>query len=351
MKINQTPYRTSRNYEINNIEIDESLFDKKLLPFANFAVENAQKSEIDGNMKVKTDASIDKKLSEQLEKSANKKVKLMIDKDTDAPIVVTYTFDGKHQNLADVLNIVVAKNVKAQVIVNYQSSVKAYHNCQIKSEVEENGKLDVCVSSNLDEESSSFVLFENILSERAQINHTIIDFGCKNSIQNFHAKLLGDEAKCDLKAMYLGKNDDVIDLNYLQDVYGKNCEATINVVGTLDEIATKNFKGTINFVKGCKKSFGAEDEFCMLLSKDAKSKALPMLLCGEEDVDGRHSSSVGKADAKELFYVMSRGLSQNEALKLIVKAKLNVIVDSIFDEEFKTKMLKEIDGKLNNEKN
>ena len=41
----------------------------------------------------------------------------------------------------------------------------------------------------------------------------------------------------------------------------------------------------------------------MLLSDKAKSKALPMLLCTEEDVEGNHSTATGKLDEKELFYI------------------------------------------------
>ena len=47
--------------------------------------------------------------------------------------------------------------------------------------------------------------------------------------------------------------------------------------------------------KRFKKAKGTENEACMLLSDKAKSLALPMLLCTEEDVDGEHSTSSGKS--------------------------------------------------------
>ncbi len=55
----------------------------------------------------------------------------------------------------------------------------------------------------------------------------------------------------------------------------------------------------------------------MLLSDKAKSIALPMLLCTEDDVEGNHSTASGKVDNKELFYIMSRGLSYKEAVNLL----------------------------------
>ena len=81
----------------------------------------------------------------------------------------------------------------------------------------------------------------------------------------------------------------------------------------------------------------------MLLSNEARSIALPMLLCSEEDVEGNHSSSTGKVDEKALFYLMSRGISQKEAMQLIIKAKFNKVLEQIEDEELKNEILEKID--------
>ena len=84
----------------------------------------------------------------------------------------------------------------------------------------------------------------------------------------------------------------------------------------------------------------------MLLSDTAKSLALPMLLCSEEEVEGNHSTSAGKIGEKELFYMMSRGWSQKEAMKLMVRAKFNKILKDISKEELKEEILNQIDKRL-----
>ena len=85
----------------------------------------------------------------------------------------------------------------------------------------------------------------------------------------------------------------------------------------------------------------------MLLSKDAKSIALPMLLCSEEDVEGNHSSSAGKIGEKELFYIMSRGFELKEAMKLMVRAKFNKILENIKNDELRNEIIEKINEKLN----
>ena len=136
-------------------------------------------------------------------------------------------------------------------------------------------------------------------------------------------------------------------MNYIGELRGKKSNIDIDVQGALKDKAKKHFKGTIDFKKGCKKAKGNENEACMLLSDTARSLALPMLLCSEEDVEGNHSSSAGKIGEKELFYIMSRGFELKDAMKLMVRARFNKILQNIKDEELKEEILEEIDKRLN----
>ena len=84
----------------------------------------------------------------------------------------------------------------------------------------------------------------------------------------------------------------------------------------------------------------------MLLSDKARSLALPMLLCEEEDVEGNHSTSAGKIGEKELFYIMSRGFELKEALKLMLRAKFNKVLENIHVEELKEQIISEMEARL-----
>ena len=136
------------------------------------------------------------------------------------------------------------------------------------------------------------------------------------------------------------------DLNYIAHLKGEKSAINIDVQGALNGEAKKHFKGTIDFKKGCKKAKGSESEYCMLLSNKAKSIALPILLCTEDDVEGSHAAASGKVDEQALFYVMSRGIARKEAIKLLVKANFSKIISGIKDEKLKEQILDEIDKKL-----
>ena len=87
----------------------------------------------------------------------------------------------------------------------------------------------------------------------------------------------------------------------------------------------------------------------MLLSKKAKSKAVPLLLCEEDDVSGEHAAASGKIDENKLFYLMSRGLNYNDARRIIIEGAFNPIIDKISSEEIRTEILAKIKECLDNE--
>lgn len=349
LELNQSPILTTRNYGINNAKVDDSIFCTRFSVFKNVKIENDCGFLKKNAKKVAFFNKIGEPFDEQLEKKSNVNLLFEIDKSEQKPLQISFDFDDKNCALVQQLMVVVKDGMQAKLVINLCGKTKAYHNGLIKVDCEENSKVDVLLVSDFEKESTNILRIENCVEKNAELNFTIIDFANGTTIENYYSKLCGDVSQSNLRTLYIAGGESFVDLNFLQDVFGKAAKASIETVGALFGSATKHFKGTINFEKGCKKSRGSEDELCLLLSKNAKSKALPMLLCTEEDVDGKHSSSVGKVGERELFYIMSRGFSKAEALKLFVKAKFNSILDKLFDEEIKQKLIEIIDRKLSYE--
>ena len=187
----------------------------------------------------------------------------------------------------------------------------------------------------VNEEAISIYAIENEIDKSASLEYTIVEMGGKAKISNYYSNIKGDFAKNYLNMVYLGKENEVIDINYNMELYGKKSEANINIQGAIKDNAKKNFKGTIDFKKGSIKSIGKEKENCIILSPTAKSRSMPMLLCHEEDVEGEHGVSSGKIDENKLFYIMTKGISYEDAKKLIIKANFNEIINNIEDEDLR----------------
>ena len=343
LKLNETPVRTSSNFLINNIKLENVVIPEKLEMFQNVMVTGTESFNKDIN-KQHLNYGLSEELEENVFYKANSQIAIKV-KENDN-IKVTYDFDDDNLQLVNQIDICATGN--ANIIIEYKSSTnkECFHNGVIKVFAKENAKLNITVINLLNSNSEHFEAMENILEDNSDLNYTIIDIGGKNSIQNYYSNIIGKSAKNDLKTIYLGSENQIKDINYIAELRGQKSFVDIDVQGALKENAKKNFKGTIDFKKGCKKAKGNENEFCMLLSEKAKSLALPMLLCTEDDVEGNHSTASGKVDKEQLFYIMTRGLSYKEAVKLIVRANFNKTIERILDEEVKQNIIKEIDERL-----
>lgn len=350
MILNETPIRTSKNFGINNIEIKDIEIPKEKEEFNGLTIiGDMSEFEISNNTKnMLLTYGAGKDLEQQIYEMANQSIKIIVKANNNKTINLEFNFDEDNVNLIDNIDIVANQDTEATVIIKYMSdtSNQYYHNGILKIKAQQSAKLNVVVVNMLNNKSNNFLSIENQLEEASRVKYTIVDFGGKNSITNYYSNLVGKEAKSDLNTIYLGTDEQLFDINYIVELRGEKTDANIEVQGALKDNAKKNFKGTIDFKKGSKKAKGNENEFCMLLSDTAKSKALPMLLCTEEDVEGNHSSAAGKVEEDMVFYIMSRGLSYKEAMKLIVKAKFNNILESIESEELREIILNEIDERL-----
>lgn len=345
LKLNETPVRTSRNFRINNIKLEDIELPGELTKFNNIEIktENSKISEDVSNTKLKFGTSIE--LEENIIKNSNSNIKIeTIGKKEN--IEITYKFDDNNLNLVNNLEIIADGQV--DIIIKYESKTEkeCFHNGIIKLNAKENAKVNICIINLLNDKTNNFEAIENELKQNSDVNYTIIDIGAKNSISNYYSNIIGNNAKNDLKTIYLGTGNQIKDINYIAHLIGEKTLVDIDVQGALNDNAKKNFKGTIDFKKGCKKAKGNENEYCMLLSDTAKSIALPMLLCTEADVEGNHSTASGKAEKEALFYIMSRGISYKEAIKLIIRARFNEIIERIKDEKLQEKILEEIDRRL-----
>ena len=350
MKLNETPIRTSRNFNINNIKLEDFVIPNEVNDFNNVEIiKESSKVEISDDVsKANLVYGLNEELTNEVNEKANKNLKIVVNRKTENTTRLYFTLDKTNLELIENIEIVAEEDTKATIILKYETekNLECYHNGILRVNAKKNAKVKVVVVNLLNTLSNNFLAIENVLEENSKVKYTIVDFGGCRSITNYYTDLVGEKSDNELNTIYLGKENQVFDLNYIGELRGEKSNVNIEVQGALKDSAKKHFKGTIDFKKGCKKAVGNENENCMMLSDKARSLALPMLLCSEEDVEGNHSTASGKIGEKELFYIMSRGFTLKEAQKLMVRAKFNKILENVKDEELKEQILQEIDERL-----
>lgn len=87
-----------------------------------------------------------------------------------------------------------------------------------------------------------------------------------------------------------------------------------------------SYRGLVVIKKGAVGSKSSTRCDGLMLDAVSKATTLPSLEVEENDVTVSHEAAVGKVGEEQLFYLMSRGLSESEATKLIVSGFIEPIV-------------------------
>lgn len=268
------------------------------------------------------------------------------------PIKIEFKMDSKNPLVIDKNIIIAGPASEATIIFDYstEDSVKGFHNGITKVIGEENSVINIIKIQRINESSLNFDTNSAFVKSHGQVNWISIELGSSISGSNFMSFLEEDSSESSLHSVYLGDGDRKLDLQYTMVHKGIRSLSNIQTRGVLMDKAKKVFRGNLDFRKGAKRANGVEEEYVVLLDPTVKSDSIPALLCEEDDVQGEHAASAGQIDKNKLFYLMSRGLSQREAKKLIVEANFRPIIDKIPYEDIRNTVKSEISRRLDNDR-
>jgi len=123
-------------------------------------------------------------------------------------------------------------------------------------------------------------------------------------------------------------------------------KANITNYGIVKDNAKLTFAGTGHVPKGNKNADAKQETRILSLSKTAQATANPFLLIDEGEITAGHAAAIGQVDEEQIYYLMSRGMSQNDAKQLIVNGFLSKFIDEIKDEQLRETVAGLIDRKL-----
>ena len=158
------------------------------------------------------------------------------------------------------------------------------------------------------------------------------DLGAGVTVSGAKAQLTQRRSEFDLQAIYYGDGTGILDFNDVAVHTEKDTHSELHTAGVLADEAKKVLRGTIDFQRGAVNAVGHESEDVLLFSPKVRNRTAPLILCGEEQVEGQHAATSGRLDESVLYYLRSRGLSEAEAKRLMVEARFAPVLDAIPDE-------------------
>lgn len=99
--------------------------------------------------------------------------------------------------------------------------------------------------------------------------------------------------------------------------------------GVVFDQAAVTFRGLIDIRKGAKNAKAFLRADALLLGDKAKADLIPSLTIKENEVQAGHGATVGRINDEQLFYLMSRGLSKEKAVELLVHGFLAKVLPEL----------------------
>ncbi|MBS6534980.1 SufB/SufD family protein [Peptoniphilus harei] len=248
-----------------------------------------------------------------------------------------FELDDEYSELFDLHHIVAEKDSKLKVVLDYTSCGKGekFRNSVIKVLAKENSEVEVFVIARDDDKSLVLESIGVYTEAHAKVSVHQYELGAARLYTNYKCELIGEYSEGHVDSIYFGQKDEYLNMNYDMIHRGKKTESDILVNGALKDKSSKNFKSNLQFIEGAKGAVGSEEEYSILLDDTVHSISVPLMLAHEDDVVGNHASSAGKLDNDQIFYLMSRGISFDEAEALIVESKFSGAIDALGDEKLK----------------
>lgn len=272
------------------------------------------------------------------------------------PIHILYISTGYTSNCI-MLNprnlIIIGENSKIKIIESYQSIQDniVFNNSVTEIYLEKNSEVKYCKIQN-DKQKTSLI-DHTIVSQEKNSQFFIDTFSLQgNFIKNtLNIIQLGEGIKSYLKGLTItDNNEQLIDNHTMINHLSPNCNSHEIYKSILNGKSRFIFNGKIKVNKNAQKINAFQKNNNILLSKNASVNSNPQLEIFADDVKCSHGCTIGYIDNEALFYLCSRGISQNYAKYLLLLSFINDIIDDISIPELKEYFSNIIRKKLNSYK-
>ena len=126
-----------------------------------------------------------------------------------------------------------------------------------------------------------------------------------------------------------------------------SCQSYQKIKNVLNDKSKGVYQGKI-FVKNiAQKTDAYQLSKALILNDESEFDAKPELEIYADDVKCSHGSTSGSIDFDCLHYLKSRGIPENEALKMLINGFLNEVLETLSDKKLKFFLIEKLESQIN----
>jgi Fe-S cluster assembly protein SufD len=163
----------------------------------------------------------------------------------------------------------------------------------------------------------------------AQLQWTIGALGSRLAKVNQHVALVGAGAQTQVNGVMFTEGKQHLTYNTLQHHEAPSCKSDLLYKGALQDKSRLVWRGMIKVDVGAQKTDGYQRNDSLMLSDESRADSIPGLEIEADDVRCTHGATAGRVDEESVFYLRTRGLTRNEAIRTYVAGFFQQVFDRI----------------------
>jgi Fe-S cluster assembly protein SufD len=230
------------------------------------------------------------------------------------------------------LLVVAEPQSRFTVVEEYVSAspeLSAYSNATVEIVVEDGATVEYVSVQNLSQQTWHFASHHARVGRDAELDWVAGGFGSGGGKVWIQNDLAGPGATSRVTGAYFADNEQRLDYDTFQEHIAPNTTSDFAFKGVLRDTASAVWRGMIRVEQDAQKTNAYQENRNLLLSKTAHANSIPGLEILANDVRCTHGATLSRVDREQLFYAMARGLSQQEAERLIVRGFFQDVLDRI----------------------
>jgi Fe-S cluster assembly protein SufD len=175
----------------------------------------------------------------------------------------------------------------------------------------------------------NFTTQRALIGQDASLNSLNVGLGSRLSKSIIAGHLQGAGGLAEMLGLYFADETQHLDFHTRQMHISPYATSDLLFKGAIKDRARTVYSGLIKVFPNAQRTDAYQANRNLVLSRSARADTIPNLEIGANDVRCTHGATVGQVEEEYIFYLMSRGISRTEAVKLIVDGFFDEVIERV----------------------
>ena len=256
--------------------------------------------------------------------------------DLDKPLIIYNYFYGDLENsFINIYNKIEVTNSNSTIIecIIDESNSSYLKNIFQKIDLDNSDLKYFLINT---EDSKSFTYSRNKIDvQKSNYKNYIFTSGLKFKKEDNELSFKSENSSADIYSASILKNKEHQEIKTVMRHAKPNCKSYQKIKNILTGSSRAVFQGKVKVLDEAQKTDAYQLSKGLILDENSEFNAKPELEIYADDVKCSHGSTSGNVDREAIYYLMTRGISEKIATKIIIKGFLSDIVSEVQNPEIK----------------